>query len=101
MLEFRKVTNGFNFIFEKDLAAHESVIVKMPPVSSNKRGINDVGWQASGDVSLYGTLSSKPESASALWQEINERDDVNKTVSAIKIVNNGSECSVAVRVILC
>ena len=101
MLEFRKVTNGFNFIFEKDLAAHESVIVKMPPVSSNKRGINDIGWQTNGNLKLYGTLSRNPESVKALWQEINERDDVNKTVSAIKIVNGDSACNIAIRVIMC
>ena len=101
MDKFRKVTNGFNFVYEKELAANETVIVEMPVVSSNKRGINDIGWQTDGDVILYGTLSSRPESDQALWQAINERDEVNKTVSAIKIVNSGSACNIAIRALFC
>lgn len=101
MDKFERVTNGFNFVYEKELAANETVIVDMPTVSPNKRGVNDIGWQTDGDVTIYGTLSSKPESDTALWQEIKESDEVNKTVSAIKVVNSGAACKVAIRVIMC
>lgn len=101
MLEFKKTNNGFNFVFEKELAADETVIVKMPPVSPNKRGVNDIGWQTDGDVTLYGTLSSNSESDTALWQEIKDSDEVNKTVAAIKVVNGGTACKIAIRVIMC
>lgn len=100
MLEFKRTTNAFNYVFEKDLDPSEEVIVKMPPVSPNKRGINDIGWQSNGNVTLYGTLSSDPESENAMWQEILPDDEINKTVSAIKIVNNGEACKVAIRAIL-
>ena len=100
MLEFNRTTSGFNFVFEKRLAADETVIVKMPSVSPNKKGINDIGWQSDGDVTLYGTLSSNVTSDAALWQEIKESDEVNKTISAIKIVNGSSACNIVVRVIL-
>ena len=99
LLEFNRTTNAFNFVFEKVLEANETVMVKMPAVSANKRGINDIGWQTDGDVTLYGTLSSKPTSETALWQIIEDNDDVNKTVSAIKIVNNAGACNIAIRVI--
>lgn len=98
---FKNESNAFNFVYEKELAADETVILKMPVVSPNKRGVNDIGWQADGDVTIYGTLSSKPESDTALWQEIKENDTVNKTVSAIKVVNGGAACNVAIRVIMC
>ena len=98
---FKNESNAFNFVYEKMLAENETVILKMPVVSPNKRGVNDIGWQADGDVTIYGTLSSKPESDTALWQEIKENDTVNKTVSAIKVVNGGSACNVAIRVIMC
>lgn len=101
MQEFKRTTNGFNFVYEDELEANGTVILKMPPVSPNKRGINDIGWQSDGDVTLYGTLSSDPESEKALWQEIKESDEVNKTVSAIKVVNSGAACKVAIRVIMC
>lgn len=101
MDKFEKVTNGFNFVYEKELAANETVILAMPPVSPNKRGVNDIGWQTDGDVTVYGTLSKDPESEKALWQEIKENDTVNKTVSAIKVVNGGAACNVAIRVIMC
>lgn len=100
MHNFKRIGNAFNFIFEKELAADETVIVAMPPVSPNKRGVNDIGWQTDGDVTIYGTLSSNPESDTALWQEINENDEVNKTVMAIKVVNGADACRIAIRVIL-
>lgn len=101
MEKFERTTNAFNYIFERTLKANETVILKMPPVSPNKRGVNDIGWQTDGDVELYGTLSAKPESAAALWQKIAEGDDINKTVSAIKIVNGSAKCNIIIRAIFC
>lgn len=101
MDSFRSVTNGFNFVYEKRLAPDEEVVVKMPVVSPNKRGFNDIGWQSDNEISVYGTLSIKPEKDTALWQELNPGEDVNKTISAIKIVNNGdTQASVVIRVIM-
>lgn len=101
MDNFTKQTNGFNFVYEKKLSANETVILKMPSVSPNKRGINDIGWQADGSITLYGTLSGKPESENALWSEIKDGDEVNKTVTALKIVNGDSACNIAIRAIFC
>lgn len=101
LLEFdRTGTTGFNFVFEKDLKAGETVIVKMPAISANKRGINDIGWLSDGDITLYGTLAKNPKSEKALWQEIRENDEVNKVTSALKIVNNGDACRIEMRAIL-
>lgn len=100
LLEFdRAGTTGFNFVFEKDLKANETVIVKMPAISANKRGINDIGWLSNGDITLYGTLAKNPKSEQALWQEIRENDEVNKVTSALKIVNNGDACRIEMRAI--
>lgn len=100
LLEFdRAGTTGFNFVFEKDLLAYETVIVKMPAISANKRGINDIGWMSNGDVTLYGTLAKNPKSDKALWQEIRVNDEVNKVTSALKIVNNGDACRIEMRAI--
>jgi hypothetical protein len=99
LLEFDRTTNAFNFVFEKDLKANETVIVKMPPVSANKRGINDIGWLSDGNVTLYGTLARNPKSDKALWQEIRVNDEVNKVTSALKIVNNGDACRIEMRAI--
>lgn len=101
MENFRKETNGFNFVYEKELEANETVILKMPVVSANKRSVNDIGWQTNGTVTVYGTLSSNPEGNNALWQKINTGDEVNKTVSALKIVNSSSACNIVIRAILC
>lgn len=96
----RSGTTGFNFVFEKDLEANETIIVKMPPISANKRGINDIGWLSNGDVKLYGTLAKNPKSENALWQEIREYDEVNKVTAAIKIENKGVACRIEMRAIL-
>ncbi len=101
MFEFKRKTNGFSYVFEKEVGCNEVIIVKMPPVSANKRGINDIGWQCDGELTLYGTLSEKPESDKALWQEISPGDEINKTVAAIKIVNSGaSACRIIIRALL-
>ena len=100
MSQFRRVTDGFNFVYEKALSANETVILEMPKVSPHKKGVNDIGWQSDGYVTLYGTLSEDPYADTALWQKIEEGDEINKTVSALKIINNGSSCNVAVRAIL-
>ena len=100
LLEFERQTTGFSFVFEKDLKANETVIVKMPAISANKRGVNDIGWLSDGDITLYGTLSQNPKSEKALWQEIRDNDEVNKVTSAIKIVNNGDACRIEMRAIL-
>lgn len=100
LLEFDRTTNAFNFVFEKDLEANETVIVKMPVVSANKRGINDIGWLCSaeeGQVKLYGTLARNPKSEKALWQEIRVNDEINKVTSAIKIENKGGACRIEMR----
>lgn len=93
---------GFSYFYERELAQNESVIVKMPTVSPNKRGINDIGWQTNGTaVTLYGTLCRNPGSnPDVIWQEIEPLDEINKTVTALKIVNSGAKCKVWIRTIL-
>jgi hypothetical protein len=100
MDEFKKMPNGFNYVYEKDLKKDETVILKMPVVSSNKRGVNDIGWQTDGDVTISGTLAIRPDRSNTLWQEINDGDEVNKTVSALKIENKGRDCRIIIRAIL-
>ena len=96
---FKKASsNGFNFVFEYDLKQGETVIVKMPTVTANKRGVNDIGWMCDGNVTLYGTLSENPKTTD-MWQEIQDHDDINKVTSAIKIQNNGEDCTIIIRAI--
>lgn len=100
MQRFKRATNdGFNYVFEKALRAGDELIVKMPAVTANKRGINDIGWQCNGDVTVYGTLSSTPKTTE-LWTEIRDNDEVNKTTTALKIVNKGDACHIVIRAIL-
>lgn len=99
MKKFTKMPNGFSYVFEKTLAPYEEVIVKLPSVSSNKRGINDIGWVSKGDATLWGTLSSSPKTTN-MWQQILDRDDINKTVTALKVKNGGAENTVIIRAIL-
>ena len=97
---FKNTGNAFNFAFEKWLDANETIILKMPVVSANKRGVNDIGWISNGDVRIYGTFSENPRSNEALWQEINVNDEINKTTSALKIENRGDRCKIEMRAIL-
>ena len=101
MYNFRKVTNGFNFVFEEYIEPMKTEILKMPTVSPNKRGINDIGFATDNGITLYATISSKPDDEATVWQEIRSYDEINKVTSYIKIVNSSNEKQrVNIRVIL-
>ncbi len=99
--EFERMTDGFNYVFEDEIPAETTVFLKMPVVSANKRGVNDIGWQCDGDdVAVYATLSRQPQKTS-LWSEVKANYLINKTVSALKIENKDKEsCNICIRVIL-
>lgn len=104
MREMFKRNGGeaFCYTYERTLKPNETVIVKMPSVSKMQRSVNDIGWMCDSDqLKLYGTLSAHYESESAMWQEITPGDEINKTVSALKIVNGGEICRINIRAILC
>ena len=96
-----RIGDGFNYVLEGVLEAGATVFIKMPPVSANKRGVNDIGWQCDGDdVTLYATLATHPEKTD-FWSEVKENYVVNKTISALKVTNNDSAaCNICIRVIL-
>ena len=113
LYEFNRTTNAFNCVFEKQVGEGEAFIVKLPPVSANKRGINDIGWISDCDVEtdaegnqipklkLYGTLAENPRNPNALIQEIRVNDEINKVTSAIIVVNTGTACKLEMRAIFC
>ena len=97
----RDGNDGFNFFYERVIKPGEIVYVKMPRVTANRRGINDICWQTDGDsLILYGTLFKNPFAPAAIWDQIMPNDDVNKTVSCVKAVNSGDTCRLLIRVIM-
>ena len=102
MDDFTRVTeHAFCYTYERLIPAGETRILKMRRPSPNKRGVNDIGFACDDGITLYATLSEKPESANAIWQEIQPFDEINKTTSYIKIKNSGSTAArVNVRVIM-
>ena len=99
MEEFERMTTGFDYVYEDTVGAGKIIYLKMPVVSANKRGVNDIGWQCDGDdVALYATMSRKPRETE-LWSEVKENYVVNKTVSALKVENKDTKrCNICVRV---
>ena len=99
---FRNTTHhAFGYTYERELAAKEEVILKMPPITPNKRGINDIGFAYEGDVVLSGTLSAEPLSDDAVWQIIQPFDEITKPVSYIKNTNQGDTAAkINIRAIL-
>jgi hypothetical protein len=83
--------HGFSFYFDKLIPAGETWYLKMPVVSPNKRGVNDIGFAYEDGITLYATLSEDPMKNTAIWSRINDFDEINKTVACIKIVNNDTE----------
>lgn len=102
MDDFTRVTeHAFCYTYEKEIPAGETRLLKMRRPAPNKRGVNDIGFAYEDGITLYATLSEKPESDVAIWQEIQPFDEVNKTTSYIKIKNSGSTpARVNIRVIM-
>lgn len=100
--DFIRSQNAFNYTFKRKLKGDETIIIKVPPVAPNKRGINDIGWQTnSNDVVLYATIDDNPEQ-SEMWSELMPEYVVNKTASYLKVHNNGSdEAYICIRIIMC
>lgn len=93
--------SNFAYVYDRQLKPNEVVIVQMPRVSSNQRSVNDIGWMSDSDgLTLYGTLSAHP-SVEDLWEQISPYDEVNKTVSALKIVNGPQAGRIIIRAVLC
>ena len=99
---FKNVSNGFNYVYEDEVENGETVLLKMPAVAPNKRGINDIGFMADENLEIYATLSATPNiNDENEWQEIEPYDEINKTTSYLKIVNNyESPGRVIIRVIM-
>lgn len=100
--KFKNDSHAFNYIFNYVLEAGEIILLKMPAVTANKRGINDIGFLTDDNITIYATISEKPDVAdNGIWQEINPFDEINKTTSYMKIVNTGdSKGKVIIRAIL-
>ena len=99
--KFYRVNNAFMYNYKRTLIPGEVVFLKMPSVSPNARGVNDVGFAYETGIKLSATLHDKPEDDAAIWQEIQPHDEINKTVSYIKIENTGEkDAKVNIRALL-
>ena len=92
--------SGQSYFWQENIAPKESKIIDIPDVSVNKKSISDIGWQVSKDAAtVYVTIHPEADSSDAIWSEAESGSAVNRTVTALKIVNNGSETvTAAVRV---
>ena len=103
LYDFKRETTGFSFVFNKWLETDETIYVRMPAVSANKRGVNDIGWMSNaeeGKLTIWGTFAENPKSDDALWMAIRPNDEINKTTAALKIENTGKRCKIEIRAIL-
>lgn len=94
--KFKTDNTCFEYYYEDDLKANEIVYLKMPPISANKRSINDIGWQCESEMTVYATLSHKL-SDDVLWSEIKNEQEINKTVQYLKIAAGNSGGKIYVR----
>lgn len=95
------VHKGFSYYINAVVPKNEERYVKMPVVTSTKRGVNDIGFAYDEGIKLYATLSEDLPSENTIWQEIQPLDEVNKTTAYIKICNTGeTDARVNLRAIL-
>ena len=85
-------TNAFNFFYDRILKPNEEVIVVLPRINPNARGVNDIGFTRDAPVKMFATIDHIFISPETQWQEIIS-NRVNKTVRALKVRNEGSEAT--------
>ena len=98
--KMNKIKNSQIYVYDKKLQSGDSVIVLIPQTSNSVKEICEIGWQSDGSVSIYGTIATDPSSVDAIWDEIVSGEEINRSVSALKLINNGSLCNVAIRIIM-
>ena len=91
---------GFNYHWQGDVDGGDTVLLRFPPVTANKRGVNDIAWQIEGEAKLFATASPDPLGEDAIWQEIHDYEDINKCASAVKVEGSGGVSRAIVRIIL-
>ncbi len=89
--EFRRADNlGFAYVYTKTLEPGDEIYLKMPRVTPNKRGVNDIGYMMDAGITLSATFAEDLRSDDTLWQDIGPYYSINKTVSFLKIQNSGN-----------
>ncbi len=96
---FKRINRGFNYYFEKVLSSGEEIYIKIPDVSFSKTKISDIGFQSDTGIVLSATLCEDIDSAD--WIEINDGDNINKTVNVIKAKSTDDNQRLILRVIMC
>lgn len=101
MRTFEKVTGAFNYIFSEKVSPKNEFIIAMPTVSTHKKSVNDIGYTADDEIALFSTIAANPYSEDCMWQEIQSADEINKTTTYIKVINESSSAGrVFIRVIM-
>ena len=102
MVKLTRKNTAYDYSANITLEAGVTEIIEIPPVSINKRGVIDIGWQSDDGIVLYGTLSPIYDSPDTMWDEINDGEEVNRTIRYIKAVNvTNTKQHLYIRAILC
>lgn len=87
---------GQSYFWQEEILPGTTRIVDVPDVSAHKRSISDIGWQVSRDMArVYVTIHPDAYSTEAIWSEADSGSPINRTVTALKIENIGTEAIVA------
>lgn len=102
MIKLGRKNTAYDYSADIELEAGVTEIIEIPRVSINKKGVIDIGWQSDDGIILYGTLSENFNSPDTLWDEMNDGEEVNRTVRYIKAVNTAeTKQHLYIRAILC
>lgn len=102
MIKLERKNTAYDYSKDIELNAGATEYIEVPRVSINKKGVIDIGWQSDDGIILYGTLSENFNADDTLWDEMNDGEEVNRTVRYIKAVNTAeTKQHLYIRAILC
>ena len=102
MIKLERKNTAYDYSANIELKAGATEFIEIPRVSINKKGVIDIGWQSDDGITLYGTLSEDYTSPDTIWDEMNDGEEVNRTIRYIKAVNTTQTTQkLYIRAILC
>lgn len=85
MKKIKNVYNDYTYSFEYRLDSKEKIMVEIPKPKAGQKYVKAIYWSVSNSVNILGTMSKKPKSQYALWENLKPDAAVSPMVTALKI----------------
>ena len=87
MKEMKTAYNADVYVMEYRLDSKEKMTCKIPAPTGAQKFVKAIYWAASTDVTVTATMSQKPTSMYAIWENVKPNSTLSPAVTAMKFEN--------------